>query len=69
MLLNSSVLDNKEPFLFRSYFILMVCRLENSPYESGFVSDQSSMEIPPVFRENVMYFITTCSPKCIHAVI
>ncbi|KAF4115471.1 hypothetical protein G5714_002960 [Onychostoma macrolepis] len=27
-------------------------RLENSPYESGFVSDQSSMEIPPVFREN-----------------
>ncbi|KAI2644677.1 von Willebrand factor A domain-containing protein 3A [Labeo rohita] len=26
--------------------------LENSPYESGFLSDQSSMEIPPVFREN-----------------
>ncbi|XP_016379723.1 von Willebrand factor A domain-containing protein 3A-like [Sinocyclocheilus rhinocerous] len=26
--------------------------LENSPCESGFVSDQSSMEIPPVFREN-----------------
>uniref|UniRef100_A0A9J8CR63 von Willebrand factor A domain containing 3A n=1 Tax=Cyprinus carpio carpio TaxID=630221 RepID=A0A9J8CR63_CYPCA len=26
--------------------------MEQCPYESGFVSDQASMEIPPVFREN-----------------